>query len=110
MNKSELIIKLAEDSHLPHKRVEQVVNLLFDSMTEALVNGDRIEIRGFGSFVGKGYRARLGRNPKTGASIPVNAKRRPVFKVGKELRERVDAVNIKPGSNVAADQASSLAN
>ncbi len=90
MNKSDLIEKIVERSNLPRKRAESVVNLIFDSMTNALVKDERIEIRGFGSFVSKHYRARTGRNPRTGATINVSAKRLPFFKVGKELRERVD--------------------
>ena len=90
MNKSDLIEKVVEGTKLPRKRAEAVVNHVFDSMTAALVRGDRIEIRGFGSFVSKHYRARTGRNPRTGATIHVAAKRLPFFKVGKELRERVD--------------------
>ncbi len=69
---------------------EIIVNAVFDSMTEALCAGERIEIRGFGSFVVKHRRAREGRNPKTGEIVAVAAKRVPFFKVGKELRERVD--------------------
>ena len=91
MNKSDLINVLADKSKLPHKKVEDFVHLIFDEMTQALVNGNRIELRGFGSFVSKSYRARMGRNPRTGESIAVPAKRLPFFKVGKELRERVNA-------------------
>jgi integration host factor subunit beta len=69
---------------------EVMVNEVFDTMTQALVRGERIEIRGFGSFVVKNRQAREGRNPKTGAVVPVHAKRVPFFKVGKELRLRVD--------------------
>ena len=69
---------------------EVMVNAVFDSMTEALCRGDRIEIRGFGSFVVKRRQAREGRNPKTGALVSVQAKSVPFFKVGKELRLRVD--------------------
>lgn len=69
---------------------EVIVNAVFDSMTEALARGERIEIRGFGSFVVKHRKAREGRNPKTGAIVPVAAKRVPFFKVGKELKLRVD--------------------
>ena len=98
MNKSELIDKLVDKSKLPRKRAEQVVNLVFQSMTDALAAGDRIEIRGFGSFVAKHYPARMGRNPRTGATIPVPAKRLPFFKVGKELRERVDYKRNPDGS------------
>jgi integration host factor subunit beta len=69
---------------------EVMVNAVFDSVTEALRRGDRVEIRGFGSFVVRLRRAREGRNPKTGDSVAVRAKRVPFFKVGKELRIRVD--------------------
>ena len=69
---------------------EVIVNAVFDSMTEALCSGERIEIRGFGSFVVKDRRAREGRNPKTGEIVAVAAKRVPFFKVGKELKQRVD--------------------
>ena len=66
------------------------MNAVFDSLTSALTRGERIEIRGFGSFVVKHRQAREGRNPKTGALVPVAAKRVPFFKVGKELKLRVD--------------------
>ena len=69
---------------------EVIVNAVFESMTEALCTGERIEIRGFGSFVVKQRRAREGRNPKTGDLVAVAAKRVPFFKVGKELKQRVD--------------------
>ncbi|MBI4516900.1 MAG: integration host factor subunit beta [Deltaproteobacteria bacterium] len=69
---------------------ELMVNAVFDSMAEAMQRGDRIEIRGFGSFVVKSRQARLGRNPKTGNLVDVAAKRVPFFKVGKELKQRVD--------------------
>ena len=91
MNKSDLIEKVVEKINLPKKRAELIVNLLFDAMTQALAEGERIEIRGFGSFISKQYRARTGRNPRTGQTIPVPEKRLPFFKVGKELRERVDS-------------------
>lgn len=90
MNKSELVEKLAERAKITKKRAEQVVNLVFEQMTEALRRGDRIEIRGFGSFTSKGYDAYTGRNPRTGETIHVPSKRLPFFKVGKELKERVD--------------------
>lgn len=77
---------------------EVVVNSVFESMTTALCDGDRIEIRGFGSFVVKHRKAREGRNPKTGEIVAVAAKRVPFFKVGKELRSRVD----KGGSDSGA--------
>ena len=90
MNKSELVDVLAQRANLTQKKAEAVVNVIFDSMTEALRQGDRIEIRGFGSFVNKEYNAYTGRNPRTGESIQVAAKRLPFFKVGKELKEKVD--------------------
>ena len=68
-----------------------IVNSVFESMTEALCQGDRIEIRGFGSFVVKNRQAREGRNPRTGELVAVASKAVPFFKVGKELKERVDA-------------------
>jgi integration host factor beta subunit len=69
---------------------EVIVNAVFEAMTDALCSGERIEIRGFGSFVVKQRRAREGRNPKTGDIVAVAAKRVPFFKVGKELKQRVD--------------------
>ena len=89
MNKSELIEALAAKESISFKKAEEIVNTVFDSMTGALVAGDRIEVRGFGSFVVKEYKAYTGRNPKTGNSIAVNPKKLPFFKVGKELKERV---------------------
>lgn len=90
MNKSELIEKVAEKANVTKKRAEEVVNLIFDSMVEAMVKGDRIEIRGLGSFVVKTYGSYTGRNPRTGESIRVKPKKLPFFKVGKELKERVN--------------------
>ena len=90
MNKSELIEKIAEKMNITKKRGEDVVNLIFDAMVEAMAKGDRIEIRGLGSFVVKEYGSYTGRNPRTGQSIKVRPKRLPFFKVGKELKERVD--------------------
>ena len=96
MNKSELIEVVAERTNVTKKKAEDVVNLVFSCMTEALVKGDRIEIRGFGSFVNKSYGAYVGRNPRTGESINVAPKKLPFFKVGKEMRERVDSEETKP--------------
>jgi integration host factor subunit beta len=89
MNKSELIEQLAITKNISNKRAEEIVNLVFSSMSEALTEGDRIEIRGLGSFVVKDYGTYTGRNPKTGAPIMVNPKKLPFFKVGKELKERI---------------------
>jgi integration host factor subunit beta len=90
MTKSELIEAIAARANLTKARAEHVVNCVFDSMTEALVRGDGIQIRGFGSFALRPYRSYEGRNPLTGSSVEVPAKRVPRFKVGKELRELVD--------------------
>ena len=91
MTKSGLIEMVAElASHLSKKDTEVVVNTIFDAMTEALKQGRRIEIRGFGSFQVKVREAREGRNPKTGEEVQIPAKRTPFFKVGKELKEMVD--------------------
>jgi integration host factor subunit beta len=90
MTKSELIAELAQRAELSKKRAEEVVNCVFRSMADALMEGDRIEIRGFGSFSTKEYDPYMGRNPKTGVEVPVRAKRAVHFKVGKELRERVN--------------------
>ena len=92
MNKSELVEKVAQKVNLTKKRAEDVVNLIFDSMTQALLKGDRVEIRGLGSFMVKHYEAYTGRNPRTGESIQVKPKKLPFFKVGKELKKRVDQV------------------
>jgi integration host factor subunit beta len=91
MTKSELIELLAQRANgITNKVAEVVVNTIFQGMKDALVQGDRIEIRGFGSIKVKRYSSYTGRNPKTGDSIRVPAKKLPFFKVGKELRERVD--------------------
>ena len=92
MTKSDLIERVADRvPHISKKDTEIVVNTIFDSMTEALRRSDRIEIRGFGSFQVKIREAREGRNPKTGEEVKIPAKRTPFFKVGKELKERIDA-------------------
>ncbi len=91
MTKSGLIEDVARQTpHISKKDTEVVVNTIFDSMIEALKQGDRIEIRGFGSFQVKVREAREGRNPKTGEPVHISAKRTPFFKVGKELKEMVD--------------------
>ena len=90
MNKSELVEALANSKSLTFKKSEEIVNLIFDAMADTLSSGGRIEIRGFGSFVVKDYKAYTGRNPKTGEVIEVKPKKLPFFKVGKELREKVN--------------------
>jgi integration host factor subunit beta len=89
MNKSELVEALAVKKGISFKKAEEVVNAIFETMTQALIRGDRIEIRGFGSFVVRDYKSYTGRNPKTGDLIQVKPKKLPFFKVGKELKERV---------------------
>jgi integration host factor subunit beta len=89
MNKSELIEALAVKKGLTYKKAEEIINTIFEAMTNALLTGNRIEIRGFGSFVVKEYQSYTGRNPKTGDSISVKSKKLPFFKVGKELKEKV---------------------
>ena len=91
MTKSELINRVAERlPYLTRKDAEIIVNTIFDSMVDALVEGDRIEIRGFGSFKVKNRGDREGRNPKTGEAVRIPAKRMPFFKIGKELYERIN--------------------
>ena len=92
MTKSGLIEEVAKRTpHISKKDMEVVVNTIFDSMIDALREGERIEIRGFGSFQVKIREAREGRNPKTGEPVHISAKRTPFFKVGKELKEKVDS-------------------
>ena len=90
MTKSDLVERLTQKTRLTKKKVEGIVNCVFDTMFEALVTGDRIEIRGFGSWFVKDYKAYQGRNPKTGASVKVPDKKLPFFKVGKELKKGID--------------------
>ncbi len=92
MTKSEIINVLSrKQSHLSNKDIELSVKILLEQMSEALATGERIEIRGFGSFSLHHRAARSGRNPKTGETVHLAAKYVPHFKPGKELRERVDA-------------------
>ena len=90
MNKSQLIEALAKEEDLALKKAEEIVNTVFGEMEKALVRGERVEIRGLGSFKVKNYDGYEGRNPKTGEVIKVKPKKLPFFKVGKELKERVD--------------------
>ena len=102
MTKSDLIERVAREvPHISKKDTEVVVNTIFDAMTEALRRGSRIEIRGFGSFQVKIREAREGRNPKTGEEVRIPAKRTPFFKVGKELKERIDGAWREEKSAVA---------
>jgi len=89
VNKSDLIEVLSEDPVLDSQSAEFVVDEVVNAMTEAVVKGDGVEVRGFGSFTVRKYASYTGRNPKTGKNISVSPKKLPFFKVGKELRERV---------------------
>ncbi|HKA55796.1 MAG TPA: integration host factor subunit beta [Candidatus Binatia bacterium] len=91
MTKRDLIEEVAQQyPRFSRRDAEVIVNAVFDSMTDALAKGERIEIRGFGSFIVKQRPAREGRNPRTGTVVSVSSKKVPLFKVGKELRLRVD--------------------
>lgn len=90
MNKSDLIEALVKKEGLKDKKTADIVNLVFEEFTNTLKEGGRIEIRGFGSFTVKKYKAYTGRNPKTGAGIQVQPKRLPFFKAGKELKKRMN--------------------
>jgi len=90
MNKSDLIEALSKDTGLPKGKAEEVVKTVFNTMANALAKGDRVEIRGLGSFKVKKYKGYKGRNPKTGKPIKVKAKKLPSFKCGRELKERAD--------------------
>lgn len=91
MIKSELIAKLSKTNpHLYQRDIERIVSTFFSTITEALERGERVELRGFGAFSVKERKARIGRNPKTGEAVQVEAKFTPHFKTGKDLRERLN--------------------
>jgi integration host factor subunit beta len=90
MNKSELIEALSKQANLPIRKADEITNLVFDTMSKSLVDGGRIEIRGFGSFMVREYDGYTGRNPKTAEKIAVTPKKLPFFKAGKELKEKAD--------------------
>ncbi|MBT6545181.1 MAG: integration host factor subunit beta [Rhodobacteraceae bacterium] len=91
MIRSELIQKLADENpHLFQRDVERIVNTIFDEITETMARGDRVELRGFGAFSVKKRDSRIGRNPRTGASVSVAEKYVPFFKTGKLLRDRLN--------------------
>jgi integration host factor subunit beta len=101
MTKSDLIEHLCQVQKLPKGRAELLVNTIFDCLEQSLRRGERIEIRGFGSFEIRHYRAYQGRNPRTGSTVAVKPKRLPFFKVGKELKERVNnAIRTKKDGSV----------
>ena len=98
VTKSRLIEQISAATGLTKGRAEQVVNAIFESMTQALRRGEGIEIRGFGSFTVRQYKSYEGRNPRTGETVHVAPKRLPFFKVGKELRERVNGRPAREGA------------
>lgn len=89
MKKSDLIEKLAQQKNLNVKTAEKIIHEIFGSMTETLCAGNRIEIRGFGSFEIREYAGHTGRNPRTGLEVTVKPKKLPFFKTGKELKKRI---------------------
>jgi integration host factor subunit beta len=90
MNRSDVINVLKEEADINRKEAEKVTEMFFQAIEETLVKGERVEIRGFGSFTVNTYKPYTGRNPKTGTRINVPEKKLPFFKVGKELKDRVD--------------------
>ncbi|MGB6067042.1 MAG: HU family DNA-binding protein [Desulfomonilaceae bacterium] len=90
MNKSDLSKALSKEMDLPIRKAEEIVDKVFDTMAQSFVAGDRIEVRGFGSFTVRRYAGYAGRNPKTRETKVVEAKRLPFFKAGQELRERMN--------------------
>jgi len=91
MIRSELIQKIADENpHLFQRDVERIVTTIFEEITDALANGDRVELRGFGAFSVKTRDARVGRNPRTGEAVSVDQKKVPFFKTGKLLRDRLN--------------------
>ncbi|WP_028325216.1 HU family DNA-binding protein [Desulfatirhabdium butyrativorans] len=90
MNKLDLIIALRDETQISKMEATRVVEIFFDSMRNALKNGDRVEIRGLCSFFVKTYKSYVGRNPKTGEKVPIEPKKLPFFKAGKELKERTN--------------------
>jgi integration host factor subunit beta len=92
MIKSELVQKLADENpNLFHRDVERIVSIVFQEIADALVRGERVELRGFGAFSVKHRPSRVGRNPRTGDPVPIEEKFTPFFKSGKELRDRLNA-------------------
>lgn len=90
MNKSDLIKALSKGMDLPIQKADEIVDMVFDTMSRSLVSGDRIEIRGFGSFTARQYESYTGRNPGTGEKKVVEAKRLPFFKAGQDLKDRLN--------------------
>ena len=92
MTKAELAARVADKIHLTNRQAEAIVNILFTCITEALREGDKVELRGFGSFRTRSRDARQGRNPRTGDVVQVSAKKAPFFRPGEDLRKKVASV------------------
>jgi len=90
MTKAELVDEVAQAVQLTKKQAEQIVNIVFDSIVQSLRSGEKIELRGFGSFRLRSRKSRTGRNPKTGEKVDVPSKKIPYFKPGKELKELIN--------------------
>jgi integration host factor subunit beta len=90
MNKSDLMKVLSTDLNLPFRKAEEIVDKFFETMADTLIDGERIEVRGFGSFSVRRYDGYVGRNPRTGEEKKVKPKRLPFFKVGKDFREKLN--------------------
>ncbi|HCX89680.1 MAG: integration host factor subunit beta [Deltaproteobacteria bacterium CG12_big_fil_rev_8_21_14_0_65_43_10] len=90
MNKSDLAKQLSIKANITKKKANEIIKIIFDGLTNALIDNNRIEIRGFGSFVIREYNPYIGRNPRTGHNIEVQEKRLPFFKVGKDLKEKIN--------------------
>lgn len=104
MIRSELIQKLADENlHLYQRDVEKIVNTIFEEIVGSLVDGDRVELRGFGAFSVKQRDARIGRNPRTGDAVQVDEKHVPFFKAGKLLRDRLNGREEAPSLQSAAE-------
>ncbi len=93
MTKADLVEQVAKEAEMTKKDAEQLVEIIFDSITESLNRGEKIELRGFGSFRVRERNSRMGRNPKTGESVAIPAKRVAYFKPGKELKELINNSN-----------------
>lgn len=103
MTKAELVDEVAQAVQLTKKQAEQIVNIVFDSIVQSLRSGEKIELRGFGSFRLRSRKSRTGRNPKTGEKVDVPSKKIPYFKPGKELKE---LINEKLSDSADSDAAS----
>jgi integration host factor subunit beta len=94
LNKSDLILKILEsDSNLFKKDASKIVNVFFDTISEAISRGERVELRGFGVFDVKVREARIARNPKNGEAVAVPAKKVPFFRMGKDMKDRINKKN-----------------